>query len=333
MKFEQIDPADADWSQLDGYGDRVVSQRRGWLEFIADTQRGDVTVARLMDDGEAVGYLSGIRTLRFGLRVFGSPLDGWSTPFMGFNLKPGVDPRAALRAAEVFAFRQLGCLHMELRDRRLAVDDGAALRFDHRLRHTFISDLARDEDALFALMTPACRRNVRAARRNGLIVEQAEPAGFAETYYDQLLDVFAKQGLKPTYGVDRVRALIDHLHPTGSLLLLRVKRPDGAIVATGLYPGFRAWCFFWGSASYRADQRLRPNEILHWEAMRYWKARGAVCFDWGGGGDYKKKFGVTPVTNPHFFKSAHPFMQTVRSQVYALIRGLRNTRSRLARRA
>ena len=32
--------------------------------------------------------------------------------------------------------------------------------------------------------------------------------------------------------------------------------------------------FFWGNASWRSEQQWRPNELLHWYALRYWKARG-----------------------------------------------------------
>jgi hypothetical protein len=39
---------------------------------------------------------------------------------MGFLLEDGVDRRAAAEALVWFAFNDLGCLHVELNDRRLA---------------------------------------------------------------------------------------------------------------------------------------------------------------------------------------------------------------------
>jgi len=73
----------------------------------------------------------------------------------------------------------------------------------------------------------------------------------------------------PTYGVDRVRALIRNLHPTGRLLLLRARDPEGKGIATGIYPGMNDVAQFWGNASFRSGQQWRPNETLHWYAMRY----------------------------------------------------------------
>lgn len=332
MKFEQIGLDAIEWALLDDFDDRVVSQRRAWLAFLAETQRGEPVVARLSDGGETIGFLTGIVARRFGLRVFGSPLDGWSTPFMGFNLRPGVARRDALRAAEDFVFNDLRCMHMELRDRHLTVEDGSALAFDHRIRQSFESDLALDEKTLFALLEPQCRNKVRQAMRNGVTVEEAAQHGFAEEYYCQLLDVFAKHQQKPTFTLSRVRALIEHVHPNGDLLLLRAVRADKKPIATCICPIMRDWSVLWGAASYRSEQHLRPNELLLWEAIRRCKSRGVTTFDWGGGGDYKRKYGVSEIQNPHFFKSAYPILQTARRNIYTLIMEFRRARSRLARR-
>ena len=95
----------------------------------------------------------------------------------------------------------------------------------------------------------------------------------------------------PTYGVERVRALIRHLLPTGRLLLLRARTEDGRCVATGIYPGFNGVAQFWGGASWRSDQHLRPNEAVMWHAIRTWRSRGVRELDLGHGAAYKRAWG------------------------------------------
>jgi CelD/BcsL family acetyltransferase involved in cellulose biosynthesis len=56
--------------------------------------------------------------------------------------------------------------------------------------------------------------------------------------------------------------------------------------------------YFWGGASWRSHQILRPNEALMWYAMRYWKSRGVEICDLGGRADYKRKWGPVEVTVP-----------------------------------
>jgi hypothetical protein len=129
--------------------------------------------------------------------------------------------------------------------------------------------------------------------------------------------------------VERVRALIRHLAPTGRLLLIRALDPQGTCMGTGIYPGFNKIALFWGNASYRSMQILRPNEALHWYAMRYWKARGIELFDWGGGGTYKEKYGPRPVATPWLSKSKYKTLGRLRNAAKALVEARQRLLGRL----
>jgi len=152
-------------------------------------------------------------------------------------------------------------------------------------------------------MESACRRCIRKAAKSGVIVEEAHDSAFADEYYEQLVEVFAKQGLVPPYKADRVRSLVRNLEPTGRLLLLRARDPEGKCIATGIFPGFNKIAEFWGNASFSSSQILRPNEAIHWYAMRYWQRRGAEIYDWGGESSYKQKYGCEIYTVPWLSKS------------------------------
>ena len=109
-----------------------------------------------------------------------------------------------------------------------------------------------------------------------------------------------------------MRSLIKHLDPTGRVLLIRARDPEGRCIGTGIFPGYNQIAEFWGNASFRAYQNLRPNETIHWYAMRYWKARGVTVYDWGGEGTYKEKYGCVAHRVPWFTKSRFEFLQTLR---------------------
>jgi hypothetical protein len=194
---------------------------------------------------------------------------------------------------------------------------------------TLVTDLTQDEDRLLANMSSACRRAIRKAEKSGVIVEPADPEGFAEEYGAQLEDVFAKQGLRPTYSHARVQKLIDHVYPSGDLLLARVRDPEGRCIATGIFPGFNRLSFFWGNGSLREHQIMRPNEALHWFAMRYWKQRGMRQHDWGGPNAYKTKYGVVPYTTVALRRSRYAVLQHARDlaeRLYYFPRELRRRR-------
>jgi hypothetical protein len=328
LQFHQLAPEQIDWQAIDAFEDRVFSQRQHWLRFITSFVKGEVVVAALRDLGQTLGYFTGIRSQIYGVPILGSPFRGWLTADMGFNLAPDVPRHDALRALERFAFRQLGCLQLEVGDRGFRLKEGKLLGYQSRARRTYVSDLTLSEDDLLARMSRSCRWNIGKAERNGLRAEVAEPSGFAEEFYAHLTEVFAKQNLTPPYSLERVRALIEHVHPSGDLLLARVRHPDGQSIATGIYPGFGKTSFFWAAGSLREHQVLRSSEALHWFAMRYWKGRGVETHDWAGSNRYKERYGATLQVTPVLRKSRYQLLEYARE--YAI--RLRNLPRRLQRR-
>ena len=313
MKLHAIPYETVPWDTLNAFDDRVVMQTRPWLEFLRSTQGAEPVVAQIRDGSEVVGYFTGAVVSKFGLRVLGSPFKGWTTSFMGFNLRPGVSRNDALDALPAFAFDDLGCHHLEVMDRRLteAEIDPEVFSFEPSL--DFEIDLRQTEDEMFSNMSGSCRRCIRKARKSGVVIETVEdPTGFAAEYYSQLEDVFAKQTLVPTYDQERVEQLVQHLFPTGNLLLLRARNEDGTSIATGIFPGLNDTMYFWGGASLREHQILRPNEAIMWEAMLQWKERGIELYNMVGGGDYKKKYGSYPITVPRVIASRNKAISGMR---------------------
>jgi hypothetical protein len=311
---ERIDLQLSFWGDiLDTFEDRTIFQTPSWMSFIAETQNAEPVFAAVKDGTRTAGYFSGLIVRKFGLKILGSPLPGWTTSYMGMNLSPGVSRRLGLEAVVRLAFEELSCVHIEIMDRQIPVNDARELGFEIRTFAGFEIDLRASEDRLFANMTSACRRCIRRAEKCGVIIEEAHDHGFADDYYAQLQEVFRKQSLVPPYGIDRVRALIAHLLDTGHLLLLRARNPLGQCIATGIFPAMNDTMYFWGGASRRDSLGYRPNEVLHWHAMKYWKARGVTRYDMGGGGEYKRKYGGYEIAVPWIRKSRYPGLGILRS--------------------
>jgi hypothetical protein len=314
MKCNIIDFESADWVRMDQFADRTVFQTQGWIRFVSECQKATPVLAELRDGGEVVGYFTGLTFTKFGVKVLGSSFPGWTTPYMGFNLIEGASRAAALAALEVTAWDTLKCLHVEVSDPHFLPEDGRSLGFTADDYTSYRTDLTKSEDEIFNQMDSACRRCVRKAEKSGVVIEEASDLAFADEYFTQLQDVFAKQGLVPTYTVERVRSLIKHLLPTGNLLLVRARDAEGKCIATGIFPGFNKIAEFWGNASFRSSQILRPNEYIQWYVMRYWKRRGIAIYDWGGGGTYKEKYGCVPHSVPWFTKSRYPMVSKFRNE-------------------
>lgn len=314
---------------VEHYEDHGVFQTDAWVDFVAATQAAEpVRAAVLADGGRLVGRFTGLVVRRAGLRILGSPLPGWTTSYMGFNLEAGVSRYEALRALRPFAFGELGCVHVELMDRRLTVEEVQGSGFRHELFRGYEVDLTPSEEAVLGAFSSACRRCLRKARDVGVVVERATDGSFVDDYYSQLREVFGRQGLAPTYSRDRVAALVDRLLPDDRLLLLRARDVSGTCIATGIFPAAGDTMYFWGGAS-RTEQRiLRPNEAVQWEAMRYWRARGVTRYDMGGAGEYKRKYGGASIAVPWLRQSRFPALEPLRSAVRGAVRSRQLLRHR-----
>src|SRR5215469_14444515 len=200
MKYRLVDFANANWDLLDSFADRTVFQTRAWVEFVMQTQKATPVMVELHDDDQQVGFFTGLTFTRFGVKILGSSFPGWTTPYMGFNLRPGISRSSALAAVEKIAWHELKCLHMEVSDPLFTPEDGSQLGFTCDFYTSYRTDLTRSEEELFNAMDSACRRCVRKAEKSGVVIEEAHDLPFADEYYEQLRDVFAKQGLVPTYG-------------------------------------------------------------------------------------------------------------------------------------
>jgi len=311
--IERLDLQSTDWpNKIKGAQSRTIYQTFAWLKFLTETQNGEPVLALLNEGGKAIGYFTGVIVRKAGLRILGSPFPGWTTDYMGFSLSADADRRQALEALGDWAFHELRCVHLEMMDRHLTVRDLEGFGVQYRIYRGFEIDLTRPESELFSNMTSPCRRCIRKAEKEGVIVEEANDPGFAEEYYDQLKDVFAKQSLVPTYGLNRVQALIRNIHPTGHLLLLRARDRKGQCIATGIFPYSDEVMYFWGGASWRHSQSLRPNEALQWHAMKLARGKGIRIYDMGGGGEYKRKYGGKEIEVPWFRKSKYPWIRYMR---------------------
>jgi hypothetical protein len=312
-RFERLDIKRSDWSaKIQALEAGTIFQTPAWLAFLSATQHGEAVAAVLKEGHSDIGCFTGMIIRKAGLRILGSPFPGWTSDYMGLALSPRTDRRAALQALINFAFQDLRCVHLEVMDRNVALSDLDGLDVQHRMYRGYEIDLTTNETELFAQMTSACRRCVRKAKKEGIVVEEAHDLQFADEYYAQLQDVFAKQHRLPTYDCERVRQLINYVHPTGHLLLLRACDRYGRCIATGIFPHMNGVMYFWGGASWRSHQGLRPNEALQWEAMKIGKSRGFHTYDMGGGGEYKKKYGGAEIAVPWFRKSKYSWLRYMR---------------------
>ena len=318
LRLERVEYCDT--PELQSFDDYTIFQTIEWVSFISEEQKAEPVFLIIRDGNKIVGRFTGLILKKFGLRILGSPFPGWTTSYMGFNLKPSISRIDALLALRDYAFSTLKCVHLEIMDRNIDVDEIKSLKIMHRVFIGREIDLSKEENTILSSMKKTCRWSIRKSEREGVLFKITNDLSFVDNFYDQIQDVFAKRNLVPTYTKDRVYSLVKHLLLTKRLLLVQAVNREGVCIATGIYPALNGTMYSWASASYRAYQHLQPNEGLRWFAMKYWKANGMKKYDMGGGGDYKKKFGGHDISIPWIRFSKYPIYEYLRNQAKAATR-------------
>jgi CelD/BcsL family acetyltransferase involved in cellulose biosynthesis len=131
MRLERLDLERVDWQEFDRFPDRNVFQTREWLAFTATTQHAEPVLAAVRQDGETLGLFTGLVIRRYGVRILGSPFRGGRPATSASTSARGVSRRRAIEALLPFAFEKLRCLHVEIRDRQLTIEDVDGMAFDY----------------------------------------------------------------------------------------------------------------------------------------------------------------------------------------------------------
>lgn len=315
FKFETIEYSCVNETEFYSLPNKIVNTTKPWIDFIIEDSHAEPIIVRITSNDKFVGYFSCLKIKKVGINIIGSPFSGWSTTYMGFDLIDNSFKVKILPALVEYLQKTQKCAYLQIIERDITMDEANSLykQYGYQVKpvETLDIGISFTDEELYKHMKTDCRNFIKQFERRGATLEIAESNDtFAEEYYEQLLDVFAKQNLVPTYTVDKVKCLLKHLGKSNNVLCLRVKDREGKSIATSIFPGFNKKCFFWGGASLRSYQQYRPNEYMIYTAMKYWRDRGCTDFDMVGNRAYKKKFGSWEVTYPCIVVSKYKILYT-----------------------
>ncbi len=140
-------------------------------------------------------------------------------------------------------------------------------------------DLTASEDEILARMRQATRKTIRRAEKRGLRLREGGRDDFA-AYYRLIEATSRRQGFTP-YPRRYYETLWEEFAERGGSCLVLAEQEGDAVSATLLLAfGDTATCKMGGWSGERS--RVRPNEPMHFAAMRWAKRIGASYYDFDG---------------------------------------------------
>lgn len=170
-------------------------------------------------------------------------------------------------------------------------------------KNTLMVDLSEGETEILAQMKPKGRYNIKVAEKVGIEVTQDDSRKAVEEFVKIYKETVARKkfSAKKDYYFD---FLVDSLAHSGSGTVFSAKYKGKTLAsAVVIFYGDRATYFF-GASSNTEREKMAPSK-LHWEIIRYAKAKNCQWYDfwgiapdnadpshdWYGFTQFKKKFG------------------------------------------
>lgn len=269
-----------------------------WSKFIVNAYGAKRNYIGIFDSKSLVGFFPAYTLKKGPLKIIGSPLRGWFTPWLGprffdssltgseINLLSDQSMSAFDNYVSTNKFDYVECSSMSVSDEIMT-----ELNYDPLKKATVILDISRDLDDLLQSFGKTCRKRIRKAESFGCEVRDISNVDFIDVLWDMTIDVFGRRGSGPVHDKRIIKSMINQYLPTGDVLCLGVYR-EKELLAIGVHLRKKNYLYDLFRATFVRNYEYFPYHILYWELFKRAKMMGCECFD---------MMGVDP-NNPDLFK-------------------------------
>jgi peptidoglycan pentaglycine glycine transferase (the first glycine) len=147
-------------------------------------------------------------------------------------------------------------------------------------RRSWVLDIRPDAEQLLANFERAWRKNVRIARRKGVLIREADSERDFDTYYD-LLTVTSERADFFIHSKDFHQQMLRQFAQKGDAVLYLAEH-EGEALAAMMLMRFGNWCWGMFGASSKEKRNLKPNYLLQYHCLLWAKSHGCDYFDFRG---------------------------------------------------
>ena len=191
----------------------------------------------------------------------------------------------------------------------------------------FIINLNKSEDEIWTSMHRKRRYGVRKAKKNNVVIKEAEGYNDLNAFY-KLLEETSANAKIPIKDFKLFCNIHEILVPKG-LAKIFLASYNGIYIAGILVLTYNNVIYDWYACSTRKFVHLYPNEYLVWHVLSWGANNGYSTFDFGGAGnpdekysvrDFKKKFGGKLVNYRKYTKVIKPLKLKLSKKCYEFIK-------------
>lgn len=276
--------------EYNNFPDKTVFTTLEWLNYLKKDKNVIPLIIRIKKLNKYFGYFTGGLFKKFGITILGSPFMGWTTNYMGFNIYDYSECEILIDEIVKYIFHKTKCVYIELIDRNIIIKN-LNRKYSIEPIINLEIDITKNEESLFKSFKKDCREYIRQFERRGAIIEMVKPdKEFIEELYRQLKNIFFRQKLNIPFEISKIYNCVENLKNTNMIYCFRVKEPNGIIIASYIFVGYKKRIIAWCTSSNKNYLHYRPNEYIIWYSLKKFKEFGFETFDFSGKREYKYKW-------------------------------------------
>ena len=307
---------------IDEFLHPTIYVTKPWVLFLEKNIKGDFVFIKLSNGIQYI-YTYGIIFKKGPIRIYGSPFAGWNTGYIGLmSDKEVIDYKSCIESLYHFLRKTRKIHYFEFVDKNINVEYAKKNKIRYEFTHNMFIDLKKSENDILDSIDKRLAKKWRNYSKHGYEIVECEPnKEFADIFYDQLIEVFARQNLKPFYSRQRIYSLLDTFkdYKDNILCLHSVDVSTANVLSSGIYLKYKKYCVSIASAYYDSSKKHNMNHPMRIYAIMHMKNEGADTFDMCGFNPYKAIFGPYIVDIPLIYKSSIPFLHLFKKIAKAII--------------
>jgi CelD/BcsL family acetyltransferase involved in cellulose biosynthesis len=253
--------------------------------------------------GSIVGVLPAFETtsLFFGKRLVSQPFSEYGGMLLDADLSEAAFAEIIAGVRSFLSTRRIPALEMHGRQGILSETLGDPLIESNQQQYAYLPLDRSIEEIWKNVLTYQVRKAVQKAERSGItVVQKCDPGTLRETFFPLYVDSMMRLGVPPhgiRYYLDCYAAFTDRMQ-----IFWAIRNGVHIAGLLGFTCGGRV-----SIINIVSDERYweeRPNDLIHWEYIKWAKEAGFSCFDFGsvryeGQLRYKQKWGCR--IEPHAY--------------------------------
>ena len=149
----------------------------------------------------------------------------------------------------------------------------------YKIHYTHDINLSRPETELFSSLRDSNRRSIRKAIKEGVSIKISNALDAVKSFYRLNCITRKRHGLPPQ-PYSFFSNIFKHIIQKGDGFVISAFH-SGHILAASVFFHFGSVAVYKYGASDMKHQYLRPNNLIMWEAMKWFKSRGTVSLNLG----------------------------------------------------